>query len=133
MAKTIKGRLAVWKDKKGFGFIKPEDGSDDVFIHITSLQDMSRRPFIGDTIFFQIQQEKDGRSKAVNATIEGVAVDTSKNNDGVGIRGFLKWLVIIVLLMLLAIAGLFGYDKYANEGEIFDSMANLQSTQKLSS
>ncbi|HIG07598.1 MAG TPA: cold shock domain-containing protein [Methylococcaceae bacterium] len=53
MAKMLSGQLAVWKDKKGFGFIKPDHGSDDVFIHITAMQFASRRPFPEDVITFK--------------------------------------------------------------------------------
>ncbi|MEQ8755647.1 MAG: cold shock domain-containing protein [Coleofasciculus sp. G1-WW12-02] len=30
-----KGRLKTWKDDRGFGFIKPDDSSQDVFLHIS--------------------------------------------------------------------------------------------------
>lgn len=32
-----KGKLVRWVDDKGFGFIKPENGKDDIFIHISAL------------------------------------------------------------------------------------------------
>ena len=48
-----KGQLKRWDDAKAFGFIKPEVGKKDVFIHISALKGMSRRPIVGDTIFFQ--------------------------------------------------------------------------------
>jgi cold shock CspA family protein len=28
-----KGKLVRWIDDKGFGFLKPENGKDDIFIH----------------------------------------------------------------------------------------------------
>jgi cold shock CspA family protein len=42
-----KGKLVRWIDDKGFGFIKPENGKDDIFIHISALRGMSRKPVIG--------------------------------------------------------------------------------------
>ena len=48
----MSGQLAVWKDKKGFGFIKPNHRGDDVFIHITAMQFASCRPFPRDVINF---------------------------------------------------------------------------------
>jgi cold shock CspA family protein len=68
-----KGQLKRWDDAKAFGFIKPEDGKSDVFIHISALKGISRRPIVGDTIFFNIQTDKDGKHKAINARIDGVA------------------------------------------------------------
>jgi cold shock CspA family protein len=43
-----KGKLVRWIDDKGFGFIKPESGKNDIFIHISALRGMSRKPVIGD-------------------------------------------------------------------------------------
>ncbi|KAF3976991.1 MAG: cold shock domain-containing protein [Methylococcales symbiont of Iophon sp. n. MRB-2018] len=70
MAEENKGFLKTWKDDRGFGFIKPDDDSDDIFIHISALGEGARRPHRGDTIFYQIE-EADGKTKAVNAYIVG--------------------------------------------------------------
>ena len=68
-----KGKLVRWLDDKGFGFIKPENGKDDIFIHISALRGMSRKPVIGDVIHYQISFDAKGKTRAVNAKIEGVS------------------------------------------------------------
>ena len=88
-----KGFLKTWKDDRGFGFIKPEDGSDDIFIHISSLNGSSRRPYRGDTIFYQVEQSDDGKSKAVNARIEGVEIIVDETS------GSKKWLWITAAIL----------------------------------
>ena len=67
-----KGKLIRWLDNKGFGFIKPENGKDDVFVHISALKGMSRKPVVGDIIHFEIGIDAKGKTRAVNANIEGV-------------------------------------------------------------
>ncbi|MGR9116813.1 MAG: cold shock domain-containing protein [Gammaproteobacteria bacterium] len=68
-----KGKLVRWLDDKGFGFIKPDNGDNDIFIHISALKGMSRKPIIGDVIHYQIGFDKNGKTRAVNAKIEGVS------------------------------------------------------------
>ena len=67
-----KGKLVRWLDNKGFGFIKPEHGKDDIFIHISALKGMARKPEVGDIIHYEISLDPNGKTRAVNARIEGV-------------------------------------------------------------
>ena len=67
-----KGVLKTWKDDRGFGFIQPDDGDKDIFVHISSLKGMARRPMRGDVLFYQVAQDAGGKFKAINARIDGV-------------------------------------------------------------
>ncbi|MBW4562320.1 MAG: DUF1294 domain-containing protein [Mojavia pulchra JT2-VF2] len=67
-----KGQLIRWKDNRGFGFIQPSDGSQEVFIHITAFKDVNRRPQVGDLIHYQLTVDKNGKVSACNASIKGV-------------------------------------------------------------
>ncbi len=70
-----RGVLVRWNDEKGFGFIQPDKSGDrDVFIHISVLKKMARKPKVGDSILYQTEVQNDGKIKAVIASIEGVAV-----------------------------------------------------------
>lgn len=65
-----RGQLIAWKDERGFGFIQPVDGGSEVFLHITEVKDATRRPIVGDTIYYYIT-EQDGKVRALNAFILG--------------------------------------------------------------
>jgi cold shock CspA family protein len=68
-----KGKLLRWIDEKGFGFIKPEKGGADIFIHISALKSMSRPPVAGDIIHYETSLDDKGKLRAINAKIEGVS------------------------------------------------------------
>ncbi|QYK00403.1 DUF3465 domain-containing protein [Shewanella psychrotolerans] len=77
-ASIRKGTLVRWKDDKGYGFIKvePSDSQsepDELFIHAKTLRHMSRRPVVGDMVYFQIEAQPNGKRAAINARIDGVA------------------------------------------------------------
>ncbi len=102
MATETKGTLKTWKDDRGFGFIKPDDGSDDIFIHISALKGFVRRPYRGDVIYYQVELSEDGKSKAVNARIEGVEVYTEESHSKLGI-----WISVAVIVIFAAAVGLY--------------------------
>mmetsp|Transcript_43384 Transcript_43384/g.59280 ORF Transcript_43384/g.59280 Transcript_43384/m.59280 type:complete len:132 (-) Transcript_43384:381-776(-) len=59
-----------WFDvKKGFGFITPDDGSTDVFVHQTNIHAKGFRSLEeGETVAYKVFQDMDGRVKAVDVT-----------------------------------------------------------------
>lgn len=71
-----KGQLTAWKDDRGFGFIKPDKGGKDVFLHISALKRSSRRPQVGDTILYEQVAESNGKIRAARASIQGVVSQT---------------------------------------------------------
>jgi cold shock CspA family protein len=68
-----KGQLVKWNDDRGFGFIKPTDGKEEIFLHISEIRTTGRRPKIGDVVFYTLGTGKNGKTCAVSASIQGVA------------------------------------------------------------
>ncbi|NPA71536.1 MAG: cold shock domain-containing protein [Gammaproteobacteria bacterium] len=97
---TYTGQLKRWNDSKGFGFIGSEDEDRDIFIHISELKHMTRRPSIGDTITYQIQVQDDGKNRAVNANIDGVKKHPSQNAGLMGNTPVMIGLAIVVIAVI---------------------------------
>jgi cold shock CspA family protein len=102
----IKGVLITWKEDRGFGFIKPDDGGKDIFIHISALKAVSRRPITGDVIYYQIGKDNRGKYKAINAQIEGVSLVEDKAGDLLN-PSRIKKATIAIVLILIVIASIF--------------------------
>ncbi|NJM87815.1 MAG: DUF1294 domain-containing protein [Hydrococcus sp. RU_2_2] len=74
------GELVVWKDDRGFGFIKPNDGGQEIFLHITELKLTNRRPQVGDMIGYDLTVDKDGKVRACNAVIKNTISKPASNS-----------------------------------------------------
>ncbi|MEK9672716.1 MAG: cold-shock protein [Rhodospirillaceae bacterium] len=60
------GTVKFFNQKKGYGFITPEDGSKDVFVHITAVEQSGMAGLTeGHKVSYEVQQEARG-PKAVN-------------------------------------------------------------------
>ena len=64
----IKGTVKFYNDKKGFGFIQPDDGSKDVFVHATALERAGIQMLQeGDKVSFDTQEDRRSGKIAVGA------------------------------------------------------------------
>lgn len=61
------GTVKWFNPTKGYGFIEPETGGKDVFVHISAVQKAGLRNLNeGQKVGFEIEQQQNGRSAAVN-------------------------------------------------------------------
>ncbi|MGS2740815.1 cold-shock protein [Sinomicrobium pectinilyticum] len=60
-----KGTVKFFNDTKGFGFITPNDGGEDVFVHTSGLNDNVRE---NDEVTYDVERGKKGLN-AVNVTV----------------------------------------------------------------
>lgn len=62
------GTVKWFNDQKGFGFIQPDDGSKDVFVHISAVERAGIRGLTeGDKVSFDLVNDaKRGKSSAEN-------------------------------------------------------------------
>jgi cold shock protein len=55
----ITGTVKFYNDQKGFGFIQPDDGSKDVFVHATALERAGMRGLAeGQKVTFDTQEDR---------------------------------------------------------------------------
>jgi CspA family cold shock protein len=63
----IMGTVKFYNDVKGFGFIQPNDGSKDVFIHATALERAGMRGLAeGQKVSFDTAEDRRSGKIAVN-------------------------------------------------------------------
>lgn len=61
------GTVKWFNPTKGYGFIQPEDGSKDVFVHISAVERSGIGSLNeGQRVSFDIEKGQQGKSSAVN-------------------------------------------------------------------
>lgn len=62
-----KGTVKWFNSTKGYGFIEPEDGSSDAFVHISAVEAAGHRTLNeGQKVSYELQQGRNGKSAAEN-------------------------------------------------------------------
>ncbi|NP_001306212.1 cold shock protein 1-like [Camelina sativa] len=66
------GKVSWFSDIKGYGFVTPDDGSVELFVHQSSIaSDGFRSLTVGDSVEFTVAEGSDGKTKAVDVTAPG--------------------------------------------------------------
>jgi uncharacterized membrane protein YsdA (DUF1294 family)/cold shock CspA family protein len=60
----FEGILKSWNDDRGFGFIEPARGGQEVFVHIKAFPSGTRRPSIGMPLSFEVELGPQGKKRA---------------------------------------------------------------------
>jgi len=64
------GTVKWFNSTKGFGFIEPEGGAKDVFVHISAVERSGLTGLAdGQKVTFEIQAGRDGRESAENLAL----------------------------------------------------------------
>ncbi|MBA0575524.1 hypothetical protein Golob_025411, partial [Gossypium lobatum] len=66
------GKVLWFDDQKGFGFIHPDDGGEDLFVHQSSIKSEGYRSLAeGESVEFTVSQGNGGKTQAVDVTAIG--------------------------------------------------------------
>lgn len=60
----IEGAIKTWNDDRGFGFIEPLHGGQEIFVHIKAFVSRSGRPEVGQRVTFEVEMAPDGKKRA---------------------------------------------------------------------
>jgi uncharacterized membrane protein YsdA (DUF1294 family)/cold shock CspA family protein len=64
------GKLKTWNDDRGFGFVEPEQGGQELFVHIKDFPSGTGRPSVGQVLTFEIETRRDGKKRAISVQFQ---------------------------------------------------------------
>jgi cold shock CspA family protein len=133
----IEGTLSNWNDDRGFGFITPTLGGQEIFVHISTFPKDGVRPTLGEKLTFEIETDSNGKKRAKNLacperrTVSRTSPAPSRRpasdhrNERPGL--FARVIPLLVVLGLIA----YGYGEYTRRAA--PSTANTAMTEVQSS
>lgn len=115
------GTLKSWDAERGFGFIAPRTGGQDIFIHISAFPRDGRAPREGEALTFEVETSAEGKKRATRVQRPGSDAATAyvpgsrspgrqrpeRRGTSVGSG--------LVALALVAALGWYGYGKYQRQ------------------
>ena len=71
--RKMRGTISTWIEAKGFGFVKPDSGERDIFVHVSAFgKDRSARPHVEVGMRVEFETENTARGlQCANAVVLG--------------------------------------------------------------
>ncbi len=73
----FEGTLKTWHDERGFGFIEPSQGGQEIFVHVKAFRAQGVRPELNQRVSFEVEIGPQGKKRARN--VEPVRQLTRRN------------------------------------------------------
>jgi uncharacterized membrane protein YsdA (DUF1294 family)/cold shock CspA family protein len=129
MAQRYRGKVVAWKADKGFGFIRPDHGTEDVFFHITSLSTRQREIAPNTPVFFTLAYDEQRRPRAGrvyldNAPLGSIVVSLFTSTlffvalaGLILLLGWSPWVFVVYLVMSALTFWYYAHDKQQAEDQ----------------
>lgn len=101
------GVITTWNLDRGFGFIRPDDGAGDVFLHVRGVVRGIDIPPPGAHVEFELETTPEGKTRARNTMPVGLSASERRRVTAPGPRasafGFMAILAFLVLYLIVAV------------------------------
>jgi len=93
----MKGKITSWNDDKGFGFIAPNDGGKEIFVHIKAFNNRKKMPAINQVVTYSTSADKSGRPCAEKVTRAGEPLSKNRKSERTSFAIFIPVLFVAIV------------------------------------
>ena len=107
----FEGIIKSWNDERGFGFIEPNLGGQEIFVHIKAFQGLRERPQLNQRVSFQVELGPQGKKRALNVELVRVKriAPARTPKEGSAQWGTASLFVIPLFTVVLLLGYVFGH------------------------
>lgn len=109
------GTLTQWNDDRGFGFIAPAQGTEEIFVHVSAFPRDGIRPRIGELVSFEIDLRGDGKKRAVRIMRPGSRTRSRPARRMQSTTTRQGTFAMIAGLLMLAAGSWYGYSRFTTD------------------
>jgi uncharacterized membrane protein YsdA (DUF1294 family)/cold shock CspA family protein len=103
----FEGMLKTWNEDRGFGFIEPIRGGEDVFVHIKAFRPRVDQPQVQQPLSFEIELGPQGKKRAKNVElIRRGGAPMRLPRESAAERGNAKLMIIPGFVLLFLVVGI---------------------------
>lgn len=100
----IEGTIKTWNDERGFGFIEPLQGGQEIFFHIKAFAPRAGRPEVGQRVTFAVDLTADGKKRAQRVELFQPSRGRRRRDDNPAQWGTASYFTIPAFLVVFAVA-----------------------------